>query len=192
MKCNWCSTLIFFNTGEKIPREIDTGVMHKCILRPHGKLPCLYCGKDIFFSPFVTSRSGKPIPLSVASGGGKHRCAARPFNRDTRHRWWQEQNAKAEAERERKRRAYEEYKHKSKEEYSRRHRQQRNSWTSDVKQQEYAKILGVPLSATNEQIKQAYRRMILQYHPDRNHSDQALEMSKKLNEAYANFSLRAK
>lgn len=69
MKCNWCSTIIFFNNGEKIPREIDTGVMYKCILR-NGKLPCLYCDKEIFFTPFVTSRSGKPIPLSVASGGG--------------------------------------------------------------------------------------------------------------------------
>ena len=42
------------------------------------------------------------IPLSVASHG-KHRCAARHFNKYTRLQWWYQQQAKAEAERERNR-----------------------------------------------------------------------------------------
>jgi curved DNA-binding protein CbpA len=51
----------------------------------------------------------------------------------------------------------------------------------------------VSITATNEQIKQAYRKLILQYHPDRNNnSDYSTEMSKKINEAYENFNLNAK
>ncbi|HDL90589.1 MAG TPA: J domain-containing protein [Thermodesulforhabdus norvegica] len=51
---------------------------------------------------------------------------------------------------------------------------------------DYYKILGVRPDATKDEIKKAYRRLALQYHPDRNPGDpQAEEMFKKISEAYA-------
>lgn len=48
-------------------------------------------------------------------------------------------------------------------------------------------ILGVPKSASEEEIKQVYRRLAMQYHPDRNQGDGAAEAEvrfKKVKEAY--------
>jgi len=50
---------------------------------------------------------------------------------------------------------------------------------------DYYEILGVPRNATKEEIKQAYRKLALQYHPDRNKSKEAEEKFKEINEAYA-------
>lgn len=50
---------------------------------------------------------------------------------------------------------------------------------------DYYKILGVPRNATQEEIKRAYRRLALQYHPDRNPGDkEAEERFKEIAEAY--------
>ncbi|MDD2907075.1 MAG: DnaJ domain-containing protein [Candidatus Gracilibacteria bacterium] len=46
-------------------------------------------------------------------------------------------------------------------------------------------ILGVDKNASNEDIKKAYRKKAMQYHPDRNSGDKsAEEMFKKINSAY--------
>lgn len=51
---------------------------------------------------------------------------------------------------------------------------------------DYYKILGVPRNATQEEIKKAYRRLALKYHPDRNRGNkEAEEKFKEINEAYA-------
>ncbi len=50
---------------------------------------------------------------------------------------------------------------------------------------DYYEVLGVPKNATKEDIKNAYRRLALQYHPDRNKSKDADEKFKEINEAYA-------
>jgi len=50
---------------------------------------------------------------------------------------------------------------------------------------DYYEILGVPRNATQEEIKRAYRRLVLKYHPDRNKSKEAEEKFKEINEAYA-------
>lgn len=50
---------------------------------------------------------------------------------------------------------------------------------------DYYEILGVPRNATKEEIKAAYRKLALQYHPDRNKSPDAEEKFKEISEAYA-------
>lgn len=51
--------------------------------------------------------------------------------------------------------------------------------------QDYYAVLGIQRSATSEEIKKAYRRLALQYHPDRNAGDKtAEEKFKEASEAY--------
>jgi molecular chaperone DnaJ len=40
---------------------------------------------------------------------------------------------------------------------------------------DYYKILGVPKSATKDEVKKAYRKLAMQYHPDRNPGDKVSE-----------------
>jgi len=58
---------------------------------------------------------------------------------------------------------------------------------------DYYKILNVDKKASNEEIKKAYRKMAMKYHPDRNKDNkEAEEMFKKANEAYAVLSDKEK
>lgn len=50
---------------------------------------------------------------------------------------------------------------------------------------DYHKVLGVAKDATLDQIKKAYRKLALKYHPDRNKSKDAAERFRQVNEAYA-------
>lgn len=60
-------------------------------------------------------------------------------------------------------------------------------------QKDYYEILEVEVQATAREIKEAYRRLALQYHPDRNPGDPgAVEHMKSINEAYAVLSDPAK
>jgi DnaJ-class molecular chaperone len=49
---------------------------------------------------------------------------------------------------------------------------------------DYYKILGLSKSATTEDIKKAYRKLALQYHPDRGGGKEAESKFKEVNEAY--------
>jgi len=58
---------------------------------------------------------------------------------------------------------------------------------------EYYEILNVPKTASEEEIKKAYRKLALKYHPDRNPGNkQAEEQFKEINEAYAVLSDKEK
>ena len=50
---------------------------------------------------------------------------------------------------------------------------------------DYYEVLGVPRTAPKDEIKDAYRKLALQYHPDRNKSPDAEEKFKEISEAYA-------
>jgi molecular chaperone DnaJ len=55
-----------------------------------------------------------------------------------------------------------------------------------VSKRDYYEILGVPKNANDQQIKSAYRKLALQYHPDRNQGNKAAEEKfKEAAEAYA-------
>lgn len=57
---------------------------------------------------------------------------------------------------------------------------------------DYYKILNISHKATNEEIKKSYRRLALQYHPDRNKDPKRNIMFLEVNEAYQVLSDKAK
>ena len=56
----------------------------------------------------------------------------------------------------------------------------------DHMEKEFYEILGIPRSSSEKEIKQAYRRLARQYHPDVNKNDKSAEEKfKQINEAHA-------
>lgn len=49
---------------------------------------------------------------------------------------------------------------------------------------DYYRILGIRQGASDDEIRKAYRKKALEYHPDRNHSPEAQEMFIRVTEAY--------
>lgn len=64
--------------------------------------------------------------------------------------------------------------------------------SSIAAKRDYYEVLGVDRSATRDQLKQAYRQLALQYHPDRNHDPDAAATFREIAEAYAVLSDEAK
>ena len=47
--------------------------------------------------------------------------------------------------------------------------------TMSVEYKDYYQILGVPRTSTAEEIKKAYRKLAVKYHPDRHQGDRKME-----------------
>ena len=62
-----------------------------------------------------------------------------------------------------------------------------------MSKRDYYEVLGVSKSASADEIKKAYRKLALKYHPDKTKGDKALEDKfKKISEAYAVLSDKEK
>ncbi|MFH1087208.1 MAG: molecular chaperone DnaJ [Chloroflexota bacterium] len=57
---------------------------------------------------------------------------------------------------------------------------------------DYYQVLGLPRNASEEEVRKAYRKLVMKYHPDRNPEPDATEKMKRLNAAYAVLSDSAK
>ena len=53
-----------------------------------------------------------------------------------------------------------------------------------TKKKDYYEVLGISRDSTEEDIKKAFRKLALKYHPDRNKDKDAPEKFKEINEAY--------
>ena len=53
-----------------------------------------------------------------------------------------------------------------------------------TQQRDFYEVLGVPRTASAEEMKKAYRKLAMQYHPDRNKAPEAPEQFKEINRAY--------
>ena len=54
-----------------------------------------------------------------------------------------------------------------------------------AEKKDFYEVLGVPRTASKDQIKDSYRKLAMQYHPDRNKAPEAEEKFKEISEAYA-------
>jgi DnaJ domain len=128
---------------------------------------CKFCGKEIHFDERIKSRYGKFIPLSGEKGTAKHRCKARPFNRQTRRQWWRQQR------RDQWQREQEKLSHVRKP----------RSLAKSLQELGLTPAFRFP-PYTLEEIKRAYRQLALQYHPDKSGTPATAERFIAVQDAY--------
>lgn len=55
---------------------------------------------------------------------------------------------------------------------------------SKTKKQDYYEILGISKSASADEVRKAFKKLALEFHPDRNPSSEAQEKFKEITHAY--------
>jgi len=53
-----------------------------------------------------------------------------------------------------------------------------------LRKKDYYDVLGVPKSATDDELKKAYRKLALKFHPDKNKNEGTQDAFKKIAQAY--------
>ena len=181
--CNRCDEPITFDdyhisdSGKKIPLDYHTEEPHQCE-SDSDALGCNGYGEQIYFSNRHLSKSGKKIPVDYETDE-PHVCDARPWTRFAWTKWWREQEAERTRRRAEEQRREEERRHRE-EEIKKKHAKEQKELEEKYRKEKeeyikrknksdsyYCGILGITRAATEEQIKDAYRSLILKYHPDR-------------------------
>jgi DnaJ family protein B protein 12 len=54
-----------------------------------------------------------------------------------------------------------------------------------IKKKNYYEILGLAQNVKDDDIKKAYKKLAIKFHPDKNHAPQAADAFKKVSAAYA-------
>jgi len=106
--------------------------------------------------------------------------AAKRLQRERVERERAERRRKRREEEQRQRRRQQEYQ----ERFHRSHSYNYGQQQAAPSEQDHYKVLGVSKQATQAQIKKAYHKLALKYHPDKNKAAGAAETFKKVNDAY--------
>jgi hypothetical protein len=171
------------------PEQIHTDLPHD---RPKT---CEWCGVPYSVNAYA-DRGGQRTP-KYCSGKCKqaaYRHRGMSAQDQARRRYEQDQRDQArerdqarrqrqEQQQEQSRRADEQFRRQW-EQARQRQQQARSGGHRASKLEQAAAILGIDVMADKQTIKSAYRKLMKHWHPDLNHSPEALEMSKQINWAY--------
>jgi hypothetical protein len=167
----------------------------------HADLPhdrpktCEFCGLPYRINAYA-DRGGKRIPKYCSARCKQAAYRQRGMNAQdqARRRYEQEQRDQArerDERRQQQQRQQQEQANRSHENFEQaweRARQRQQNASSDghcaSKLEQAAAILGIDPMADGSTIKSAYRKLMKHWHPDINHSPEALDMSKRINWAY--------
>ena len=106
------------------------------------------------------------IPLSGRTGTNKHRCSAKPFNKHTRRRWWRSQEYQQQ-------------------QWRQQHQQQQQQKTTVPERiKKHLVVLGLSSLCNLDEVKRAYRKLALLYHPDRSNDASTTAKFIEIQEAY--------
>jgi hypothetical protein len=133
---------------------------------------CYHCGKEIHFDPDIKSkRSGKYIPLSCKRGTRKQHCSARPFNKHTRRQWWRSQRQQEQ----RQQQAYQ---------WQQQQKTTTTTWVPERIKKHFITLGLSSLCSSVDEVKRAYRKLALLYHPDRSNDASTTGRFIEIQEAY--------
>lgn len=168
------------------PESIHADLPHD---KPHV---CEQCGLPYHVNAYA-ERGGARAP-KYCSGKCKqaaYRARGLGTQEQARRRYEQAQRDEARARDQERQRQHDEQSRRAEDQFHRawersreRARQNTQGAAPRSKLEQAAAILGIDPMSDKHTVKTAYRKLMKHWHPDLNHSPEALEMSKKINWAY--------